>query len=60
MKTKRTKSNILQRRRNRRHDGVTTVPSTPERQRLEDDRLKAQWDEFWQAAIGSHIKERNL
>lgn len=31
------------RRYNRRRDGVTTIPSTPDRHKLEEDRLKAQW-----------------
>jgi hypothetical protein len=44
-KTLRRKSSTT-RRYNRRSDGVTTTPSTPDRQKLEEDRLKIQWQEY--------------
>lgn len=38
--------NSLGRRYNRRHDGVTTIPTDSERLKLEEDRLRHQWDKF--------------
>lgn len=45
-------------RYDRRHDGVTTIQATPERQEIEEIRLRAQWDEFWNRAIERNSQEQ--
>jgi hypothetical protein len=49
------KHNKEHKRYNRRHDGVTTIQSTPERHKLEESQLMKQWDEFWSKERGLFI-----
>lgn len=45
-------------RYNRRRDGVTTIQSTPEKQIIEEVRLREQWNEFWNRAIESYYQDQ--